>query len=455
MADKRIDLRNDPIKKSFFRYLMPAITGMVIKSIFIMVDTIFIGRGVGPDGLAAVSMSVPFFSFFTALAMMIGIGGSALMSIEFGKGNHKAGQGLFVQSIMLAIVVAGGLALGGLIWLEDIIRLVGATGQVAIYSGQYLGIMLNFFVIYSLGWVLSCFVRNDTNPQLAMYALAGGALMNIVLDYLFIMKFGWGVKGAAYATMIANLISLCVVLTHFLTGRGHLRLSLKGFGVDKMRRIMGIGLPIFFIESSVAATTLVFNTVLLAKGGLYISVYSIVLNTAVLTLFILVGIGQACQPIISFNHGAGATDKVRETLLIGLKFAIFSGLLAVSMVMVGAEAIAGLFVIDNPELVAMAAIGLRYYFLAYPFMGLNLMVANLFQATERSAIATLLSLSRGFVLVVIGLMIIPVFLPENGVWLSLLFAESITMVFSLIMLRRYLRTSAVSSMSFKTWLDGR
>lgn len=444
MADNSIDLRNDPIKTSFFRYLMPAITGMVIKSIFIMVDTIFIGRGVGPDGLAAVSMASPFFSFFTAIAMMIGIGGSALMSIEFGKGNFKAGQGLFVQSIVLAVVVAGGLALGGLIWLEDILRLVGATGQVAVYSGQYLGIMLNFFVLYSLGWVLSCFVRNDTNPALAMYALAGGALMNIVLDYLFIMKFGWGVKGAAYATMIANLISMAIVLTHFLTGRGRLRFSLSGIGSDRVRRIMNTGLPIFFIESSVAATSMVFNTVLLAKGGLYISVYSIVLNTAVLTLFLLVGIGQACQPIISFNYGAGATDKVRETLKIGLKFAVMAGVAAVVIVLLGAEQIARLFVVDNPELVAMASVALRFYFLAYPFMGFNLMVANLFQATERSASATLLSLLRGFVLVVVGLMVIPVFLPENGVWLSLLFAESITMVFSLIMLRRYLKMQGVS-----------
>lgn len=418
MASKSIDLKNDPIKRSFFRYLMPAITGMVIKSIFIMVDTIFIGRGVGPDGLAAISMAVPFFSFFTALAMMIGIGGSALMSIEFGKGNHQAGQGLFVQSILLAVLVAGGLALGGRFWLDDILALVGATGQIAVYSGQYLGIMLNFFVLYSLGWVLSCFVRNDTNPALAMYALAGGALMNIVLDYLFIMRFGWGVEGAAYATIIANLISMVILLIHFLTRRGHLRFSLSGIGVDRMRRILNIGLPIFFIESSVAATSMVFNTVLLAKGGLYISVYSIVLNTAVLTLFILVGIGQACQPIISFNYGAGAVSKVRETLFVGLKFAIATGLAAVAIVWLGAESIASLFVVDNPELVAMAAIALRFYFLAYPFMGLNLMVANLFQATERSASATVLSLARGFVLVVIGLLVIPVFLPDNGVWLS-------------------------------------
>ncbi|AMO57429.1 multidrug transporter MatE [Endozoicomonas montiporae] len=444
MARKSIDLKNDPIKQSFFRYLMPAITGMVIKSIFIMVDTIFIGRGVGADGLAAISMAVPFFSFFTAIAMMIGIGGSALMSIEFGKGNYQAGQGLFVQSVLLAILVAGGLALGGQFWLDDILALVGATGQIAIYSGQYLGIMLNFFVLYSLGWVLSCFVRNDTNPALTMYALAGGALMNIVLDYLFIMQFGWGVQGAAYATIIANLISMIILLIHFLTRRGRLRFNLSGMGLGRIRRILTIGLPIFFIESSVAATSMVFNTVLLAKGGLYISVYSIVLNTAVLTLFILVGIGQACQPIISFNYGAGAVNKVKETLFIGLRFAVATGFAAVAIVWLEAESIASLFVVDNPQLVAMAAVALRYYFLAYPFMGFNLMVANLFQATERSASATVLSLARGFVLVVVGLLVIPVFLSEHGVWLSLLFAEAVTVVFSLLMLRRYLQPSTTN-----------
>ena len=255
MAKSKIDLRNDPVKQSFLKYLMPAITGMVIKSIFIMVDTIFIGRGVGADGLASISMAVPFFSFFTALAMMLGIGGSAMMSIEFGKGNHKAGQGLFVQSVVLTLVVAGGLSMLALYWLDEFLAWMSASGSGAELAGQYLGIMLKFFAIYALGWVLSCFVRNDTNPALAMYALVAGALTNIVLDYLFIMKFGWGVQGAAYATIIANLISLLTLLIHFATKRGHLRLSLKGLGIDRIPAILKIGLPIFFIESSVAATT--------------------------------------------------------------------------------------------------------------------------------------------------------------------------------------------------------
>ena len=178
---------------------------------------------------------------------------------------------------------------------------------------------------------------------------------------------------------------------------------------------------------------------LLAKGGLYISVFSIVLNTGVLTLFLLVGIGQACQPIISFNHSARQVERVREALFIGLKYALGAGLLAVMIVFVGAEKIASLFAVDNPELVALAATALRLYFVAYPFMGVNLIVANLFQATERSTSATLLSIGRGFVLVSIGLMILPWWLPEQGVWLSLLFAEAITLVFSMVMLRRYLR----------------
>lgn len=440
MADKSIDLGNTPIKRCFKYYLLPAITGLVIKSLFIMGDTIMVGRGVGGEGLGAVALTIPFFSFFTAVAMMIGIGGAATMSVQFGKGLLKEGQTLFVQSMLFTALLAATLSAAGLFWLDDILSLIGATGSTAQLTHDYLGVMLQFFTVYALGWVLSCFIRNDTNPKLAMYAMAGSAVLNLILDYVFIFEFDWGMKGAAYATALSQIVMFVFLLTHFICGKGKLTLSLKGFGLNRVPKILSIGLPIFFIESSMAATTLIFNFVLLAKGGeLYLNAFSIVINVGIFITFMLVGIGQACQPLISFNYGAGSISRARETFSIGLRYALITSVMALIIVQVTAPAIAGLFTVDNPELVELASIALRLYFLAFPCMAINLLVATLFQSLERPANATIISLARGFVFVVLGLVIIPQLLPETGVWLSPLFAEVLTAVISLILLTKLLK----------------
>ena len=438
MAQNNINLQNDPVKKTFYRYLMPAIVGMVIKALYIMIDTIFIGRGVGADGLAAVSITVPLLTFIAAISIMIGIGGSALMSIEFGKGNYKAGQKLLTQSILVTIIILGAMTLVGGYLLEQSIALLGATGNIALLSNNYMDILLQYSVVFGLGLTVSCFVRNDTNPRLTMNVLVVSALANGVFNYLFIFVLGWGIEGAAYGTVMSYILTLILLLWHFIGGFGHLRFSLYGFGLDKVGSILKTGLPAFFSESSATAAGIAFNLILLSRGNLYVSAYGIVLNTSVLTLFTLLGIGMACQPILSLNHGAGAVDKIRQTLSIGLKYAVATGIGAFIIVLFFSQEIAGLFTVDNPGLIDLASSAMKWYFLAYPLMGLNIIVATLFQSIGQSNKATVLSVIRGFILVAIGLTVMPMLMPENGVWLGILFAECVTAIISLPLLAKYL-----------------
>ena len=445
MAETHIDLRTTPIEQCFRHYLLPAITGLVIKSLFIMGDSIMIGRGVGPDGLGAIALTIPFFSFFTAIAMMVGIGGSAMMSIQFGKGHYQEGQTLFAQSLLLTLILAAGLSFSALYWLDDILLFIGAQGSIATLAGDFLGVMLQFFVIYAIAWVISCFVRNDGNPKLAMYAMAGGAIVNLVLDYFFIFHFGWGLKGAAFATGIAQVLMLVSLLSHFIRGKGKLTLSLQGIGLAKAPKILAIGLPIFFIESSMAATTFIYNAVLLELGGeLYLNAFSIVMNVGVFVMFTLVGIGQACQPIISFNHGANAPERVERTLSIGLKFAVTVGVLAIIVVQGFAAEIASLFTVDHQPLILLAATALGLYFLAYPFMAINLITATMFQSIGSPAQANVISVCRGFVFVIIGLFLLPKAMPETGVWLSPLFAETLAAAISVFFLAKVRKKSRLA-----------
>jgi Na+-driven multidrug efflux pump len=175
----------------------------------------------------------------------------------------------------------------------------------------------------------------------------------------------------------------------------------------------------------------------------HVIAYGIMLNVGVFALFVMVGIGQACQPIISFNHGSGATHRVNEILSLGLKAAVGSGIVFLMIVWLFSTSITGVYLGDNRELVELAATSLEFYFFAVPLMGLNMVIANLFQATAKPMQATLISLARGFVFVAMGIVILPLLFPDDGVWASVLFAEALTAVVSLSMLTRYKRRLAI------------
>lgn len=433
-----INLKTEPISKSFYQYLWPALTGMVIKSLFIMGDALFIGLGVGPDGLGAIALVIPPFSIFTAIAMMVGIGGAAKMSIEIGKGNTESSQMWFSQSMLITTLLSTITVTLALIWLDELIALMGASGNLAQLAHDYLIVLLPFFVLYSLAWVLSCFVRNDTNPKLATYAMSIGAITNLAFDYLFIIEMNMGMKGAAYGTAIAQAVIALILLTHFLRKKGSLEFSLKGIGLSKTKEILSIGTPTFFIEVTSAMTIVLFNYVLLSQfGESHIIAYGLTTNVGVFALFVMVGIAQACQPIISFNHGAGRPERIDEILKLGMKAAMGSGTVFLLGIWLSAPLIASIYLGDSNDLIPIAASALTFYFFGVPLMGLNMVIANLFQAIAKPKQATLISLCRGFVFVALGVLLLPKFFPQDGIWASIVFAETLTAVISLSMLFNY------------------
>ncbi|MEF1199196.1 MATE family efflux transporter [Vibrio owensii] len=443
-----INLKTDPISKSFYQYLWPALTGMVIKSLFIMGDALFIGLGVGPDGLGAIALVIPPFSIFTAIAMMVGIGGAAKMSIEIGKGNTESSQMWFSQSMLITTLLSTITVTLALIWLDELIALMGASGNLAQLAHDYLIVLLPFFVLYSLAWVLSCFVRNDTNPKLATYAMSIGAITNLAFDYLFIIEMNMGMKGAAYGTAIAQAVIALILLTHFVRKKGSLEFSLKGIGLNKTKEILSIGTPTFFIEVTSAMTIVLFNYVLLSQfGESHIIAYGLTTNVGVFALFVMVGIAQACQPIISFNHGAGRPERIDEILKLGMKAAMGSGTVFLLGIWLSAPLIASIYLGNANDLIPIAASALTFYFFGVPLMGLNMVIANLFQAIAKPKQATLISLCRGFVFVALGVLLLPKFFPQDGIWASIVFAETLTAVISLSMLFNYRKRAVELSAS--------
>ncbi len=355
----------------------------------------------------------------------------------------------FSQSMLITTLLSTITVTLALIWLDELIALMGASGNLAQLAHDYLVVLLPFFTLYSLAWVLSCFVRNDTNPKLATYAMSIGAITNLAFDYLFIIEMNMGMKGAAYGTAIAQAVIALILLTHFVQKKGALILSLKGIGFSKTKEILSIGTPTFFIEVTSAMTIVLFNYVLLTQfGESHIIAYGLTTNVGVFALFVMVGIAQACQPIISFNHGAARPERIDEILKLGLKTAIGSGTVFLMGIWLLAPMIASVYLGNSNDLIPLAATALTFYFFGVPLMGLNMVIANLFQAIAKPKQATLISLSRGFVFVALGVLILPKFFPHNGIWASILFAESLTAVISLSMLFNYRKRAVEPTNAF-------
>ncbi|CAM3866879.1 MATE family efflux transporter [Parendozoicomonas haliclonae] len=391
----QIDLDNAPIKRTLLQFFLPSVFAMTIKSIFILTDLAFVGQGVGVAGLGAISLTVPFFSFSMALAEMVGVGGATLMSIQFGKKNHQAGQSLFEQSLLLFFALSAVMIAVGLFWIDEIVALMGARGELHQAAADFLSVMMVFFMFQGGQFVLAGFIRNDTNPRLVMRAMVGGSIANIILDYTFIFIFDWGIKGAALATGLGQSLIFITLLTHFIQGKGRLRLRFTGgYSLSQMLEILKTGIPTFFLESVGAVTTLVFNYVLLAKyGALHVTAYSIIMNTSIVVLFIVAGLGQACQPIISYNFGAGRMDKVKETVFLGIRYAGLVGVIATVAVLLAATQIVSVFTQDH-TVIELAAPAMKIYFLGFVLMGINIVIATLFQSIGRPKTASIISLSE-------------------------------------------------------------
>ncbi len=432
------DLQNAPVIQSFKAYLLPAMFAMVIKALYILIDTIFVGRGVGPLGIGAMAMTVPFFSVFTAVALTVGLGGATLMSMALGRGDKASAQDYFNQSLLFLTIVEFILIAIGMYYLPEILNMMGAKDELATLTYDYVIVMLPFFFAQGVGHVLLSFIRNDGNPKLVMYAILVSAVLNTVLDYIFIFPLDMGIKGAAWATAIAQVSIVVFALYHFKLKRGVLKIERVKLQLSHVPMILKIGLPTLFIESTTAVTVIVFNKVLLTNyTDMHVSVYGIINNVGLVILFLLIGVGQACQPIMSYNHGANRKERIIEAFKLGTKTALGIGVATVLIMVFGSSLVAGLFVVDNEVLVELSSSALIIYFLSTPLMGVNAMVASLFQSIGSSWNSTVISLLRGFLFVVVGILFLPSIFGEAGIWASVLFAEALTFILSAIMFRKY------------------
>ena len=425
----------------FRRYFLHSLLSTVMTAAFVLCDTIFIGRGVGSDGLAALNIALPCYTLMTAFAQMLGAGGATAISYSKGQGKDHEANGLFTTAILLAAVVSLSLGALGCIFWKPIAYACGAADSIITLTGQYLTILNGSAVVFVFNNMLGFFVRNDHAPRWAMIASVTGCLLNILLDYLFIFPLGFGMAGAISATVLSSGTSALLLARHFFTKKATLRLDFAGVSLGGLRRILMGGLPNCIAELSTGVVILLFNLRLMQLGGVdAVTSYSIISNTAYVFLAVFGGVNNTIQPLISFNAGAGYYRRVLQFLRYGygVVFALCATLVAIGELF--PHIIVQVFIANPSDAILSCAVpAIRFYFAAYLLMCFNMVSATFLQSVEQARAASVLSFCRGFLFLVPFLYLLSGLLGINGVWLTVPASELLTFAGAVLLVGRMVR----------------
>ncbi|MFJ7733188.1 MATE family efflux transporter [Lysinibacillus sp. NPDC097231] len=433
-----------PLKPLFLSYLFPAMVGMLLMSVNILVDGIFVSHGVGPTALAGVNIAVPIFSILLSISLWIGMGGATLFSISLGEGNKKRAHQLFTLAFTIMIVVVITLILLLLFNLKEISYIFGASDATYPYVQEYLHVILLFGIFYTIENLLSIFIRNDGNPKLAMLGLITTSVLNIVLNYVFIFVLNYGVTGCALATALSTIIGMSVLCLHFFRKQSELKFVSTFFSMADLKKILAIGLPSFIVEASVAVMVILYNvTFLHYLGANGVTAYAMVnyIHTVLLTVFL--GIGMALQPLVSYHHGARLVERLTALLKIALATALIFGLLTAIIAMLFPTQLIALFGDSTFEIRSMAAQGFTHFAIGYIFLGINMVFAEFFQSIEKIRLATSIMLLRSIILFIPTLVLLPKILGPQAIWWTFPVAEGITALLIYLYIRK--RSHTISS----------
>lgn len=410
------------LTKIFFRFVIPSISSQLLSGIYTIVDGYFVGKGVGAAGLAAVGLAFPFTLFVTAAGVSVGVGGGALMSMSVGRGRRRLAERILGSMVFLMVVISVaamlGLTAAGLFTLSFYgVAEAGVMEMARVYAGILLiGSPSQIIAMGMLGAA-----RNDGFPRKVMYIMIFGFLMNIVLDWLWVIVFPFGVAGAAFATLASQILTAVLLSAHFLAGRSGvvLRRSLIRPNRRLSRRILGMGLPPFGVQIAAAVTMLMHNWQALAYGGgLGVAAYAVVGYIVPVGVLLQEGIAEGVQPIISYFHGASLAARRRITARLGFASVLVVGLFCSALALGMHRGIPGFFSLYG-EASKMASRGILLSAGMFPFLGIAKLGASYFQSTGRIGMASVLTYSDPFLLVPLFLWTLPLVLGMDGVWLAM------------------------------------
>lgn len=412
----------------FAKYTSLNVMSMIGLSCYILADTFFIANGIGADGLTALNLAIPIYSFINGIGLMLGVGGATRYAIFRAQEKQEECTKIFVNMIYAALVFAVLFVATGLFGAGDLAKLLGANSVTYDMTAVYLKMILLFSPAFILNNIINCFVRNDGDPKLSMIAMLSGSFANIIMDYIFIFPMGMGIFGAVLATGFAPLVGLIVLSWHFVkrkNGFHFKRVVLEG---GKILTSISIGMPALVTEVSAGVVMIVFNILILGlSGNVGVAAYGIIANIVLVILSIYNGIAQGMQPVISDAYGRGKKDSTKRLLKYGMITMLIFSFVIYVLLFAKADAVALLFNRDrDPILQEIAIKGMKLYFLAIPFAGFNILLSSYFASMEKALPAQILSWLRGIVFVIPFVCFMAYVWELEGVWLSFLATEILT-----------------------------
>lgn len=443
--DSSRDLGTQPISKLLIKQAVPASIGILVMSLNILVDTIFVGNWIGATAIAAINVVLPVSFFIAALGMAIGIGGSSIISRALGANNYEKALKTFGNQITLTLVLTLSLITVGLLFADGIIESFGGKGAIFEPSKIYYEIVLYGVPLLALCMMANTVIRAEGKPKFAMYAMMIPSVANLVMDYVFIYLMDFGMTGAAWATTLSYLICLIFILWFFISEKSELKIDFAHFGLNFpiVKEITSLGFVTLSRQAVVSVTYLFMNNILFDLGGeTSVTSYAIAGRMLMFAMFPILGITQGFLPIAGFNYGAENYHRVRESLNTAIKYAAVLASLVFIVLMIFPENIIRIFTTDA-DVVRQAPNDMRWVFAATPIIAWQLIGAAYFQAIGKALPALLLTLSRQGLFFIPLILILPQFYGEFGVWMSFPISDVLATIVTAYFLNREVKRNLI------------
>lgn len=422
----------------FARYASFNVMGMLGLSCYILADTFFVSKALGANGLTALNLAIPIYSFVHGSGLMFGVGGATKFAVLRGQGAKKEANQSFTSTVYMTVILGAIYLLLGVFLSEKITLLLGANANVFAMTSTYLKVILLFAPAFMMNDVLLCFVRNDGNPRLSMCAMLVGSLSNIVLDYIFLFPLHLGIFGAVLATGIAPIISMLMLSVHFKR-KEHVHLVLDKGSAKLSGKIIALGVPSLITEIASGIVMIVFNSIILSlQGNVGVAAYGVIANLSLVVLSVYTGIAQGMQPLISKAHGYRDHMRIRQILRYAMVTMLSLSIVIYLSITMFTDGIVGAFNSENNrQLQEIAVYGLQVYFVAIPFAGFNVVLSMFFTSIEKPIPSQVISILRGMLLMIPMAYLLAHLAGLQGVWLTLAVTEGIVALLGLIMYYNY------------------
>ncbi len=423
-------LETEKISKLLRQYALPAIVSSLVMALYNIVDRIFIGQGVGAMAISGLTLTFPLMVLLQAFGTLVGVGASTRVSIVLGMKDLRWAEKILAHSLVMLLCISGTVVCLSIIFLDPLLVLFGGTQQTIPYAKEYLQIVLPGTLMTSLAFGHASMMRSTGYPGKSMRVILVGALLNALLDAIFIFGFDMGIRGAAWATLISMSVSGIYAMEHFFRKSSFLRYHRHAFQFERriVRNILSIGMAPFLVNAASSAINIELNQLLLKHGGdLALGVYGIIGAYGMMVVMIVFGLCQGMQPIVGYNYGAGRTKRMKEAFTLTVKAASIVTCFGFVMAMSLPRLMAGVFSSDE-TMVDMATHAIRMTFILFPIVGFQIVTGQFFQAIGKARQAIFLSLSRQVLFLAPALYIGSLLGGITGIWLALPFSDGLSAI---------------------------